>query len=122
MAGWGTAVVYVYSPYLLYDAIVLGSGPETQALALLPLLILAIWKSSEQILQRRDAGAQRSWWADIRQSFILNLKSPKWVVLTAVLFTATLLSHPIAYQLLIPIGVWLLIKAGFGAKPEPNSA
>ncbi len=121
LAGWGAAVVYVYSPYLLYDAIVRGSGPETQALALLPLLILAIWKASETVFQRGDAEAQRGWWRSIYQSLISNpstssgqvLQSPKWIVLTAVLFTITLLSHPIAYQLLIPIGIWLLIKAGF---------
>ena len=113
LAGWGAAVVYVYSPYLLYDAIVRGSGPETQALALLPLLILAIWKSSETVSVNSEQLTVNGGWAVIRQSLIVNLKSPKWVVITAVLFSITLLSHPIAYQLLIPIGVWLLIKAGF---------
>ena len=117
LAGWGAAVVYVYSPYLLYDAIVRGSGPETQALALLPLLILTIWKSSEQLsVNSERLSVKGGWWEAIRQSLIVNLQSPKWVVLTAVLFAITLLSHPIAYQLLIPIGVWLLIKAGFGVK------
>lgn len=117
LAGWGTAVVYVYSPYLLYDALVRGSGPETQALALLPLLILTIWKASElSTVNKQQATNNNGWWEAIRQSLIFNLRSPKWVVLTAVLFAITLLSHPIAYQLLIPIGVWLLVKAGFGAK------
>lgn len=124
LAGWGAAVVYVYSPYLLYDAIVRGSAPETQALALLPLLILALWKASEQLSVNREQGTgdrgQLSLftvqWQTIRQSLICNLQSPKWVVLTAVLFALTFLSHPIAYQLLIPIGVWLLIKAGFAQR------
>jgi len=116
LAGWGAAVVYVYSPYLLYDAIVRGSGPETQALALLPLLILAIWKSSERPSVNSEQLLVTSSWGAIRQSLIVSLQSPKWVVLTAVLFAITLLSHPIAYQLLIPIGVWLLIKAAFGVK------
>ncbi|MFO7678485.1 MAG: hypothetical protein R6X34_00375, partial [Chloroflexota bacterium] len=118
LAGWGAAVVYVYSPYLLYDAHVRGSAPETQALALLPLLILAIWKSSETDFQRGDAEAQRGRWAVVRQSLISNLQSPKWIVVTAVLFALTFLSHPIAYQLLIPIGVWLLLKAGFAARSD----
>ena len=116
LAGWGAAVVYVYSPYLLYDAIVRGSGPETQALALLPLLILAIWKASEPLAVNSEQLSVNSGWAAIRQSLLSNLKSPKWIVLTAVLFTITLLSHPIAYQLLIPIGVWLLIKAVFARR------
>ncbi|MBE2223746.1 MAG: hypothetical protein IAF02_19560, partial [Anaerolineae bacterium] len=114
LAGWGAAVVYVYSPYLLYDAIVRGSAPETQALALLPLLILALWKASEQLsVNSEQWTVDGGWWAAIRQSLISNLQSPKWVVLTAVLFALTFLSHPIAYQLLIPLGIWLLIKAGF---------
>lgn len=110
LAGWGAAVVYVYSPYLLYDAIVRGSGPETQALALLPLLVLAIWKASEPLTGHRGQRGGRC------RAVIFNLHAPEWVVVTAVLFTITLLSHPIVYQLLIPIGVWVLIKAAFGAK------
>ena len=117
LAGWGAAVVYVYSPYLLYDAIVRGSGPETQALALLPLLILAIWKSSNQLtVNSKQFTVSGGWGTAVRQSLILVLQSPKWVVLTAVIFALTFLSHPIAYQLLIPIGGWLLIKAGFAAR------
>ena len=118
LAGWGAAVVYVYSPYLLYDAIVRGSGPETQALALLPLLILAIWKSSEPLSVISDQlSVNGGWWGTIRQSLISSVQSPKWVVLIAVLFALTFLSHyPIVYQLLIPIGVWLLIKAGFALR------
>ena len=102
-AGWGAALVFTYSPYLLYDAHVRGSGPETQALALLPLLILALWKASE--LPINDTS--------FRQSLISNLQSPFWLLATAVFFILALLSHPIIYQLLIPIGVWLLIKALF---------
>ncbi len=95
-AGWTAALIYTYSPYLLYDAHVRGSGPELQALALLPLLILLLWQISDggegQLLQKADF-----------------LK----VAATAVIFAIIFLSHPIAYQLLIPLGVWLLIKAGF---------
>ena len=115
LAGWGAAVVYVYSPYMLYDAIVRGSGPETQALALFPFLILAIWQSSDLVIQTQDPKPQ-GWWQTIKQSLISNLQSPKWIILTAVFFALTFLSHPIAYLLLIPIGVWLLIKAGFARK------
>ncbi|MCZ7673405.1 MAG: hypothetical protein M5U34_42955 [Chloroflexi bacterium] len=113
----GAAVVYVYSPYLLYDALVRGSAPETQALALLPLLILAIWRSSELFtVDSRQFTVGNGWLKTVRQSLLSILQSPKWIVLTAVLFAITLLSHPIAYQLLIPIGVWLLIKAIFAKR------
>ncbi len=95
VAGWGTAVIYVYSPYLLYDVIVRGAPPETQALALLPLLILAIWKASEP-------------------SALPTSLLP--IPLTAILFALTFLSHPASYVFLLPIGVWLLIKAGFARK------
>ncbi len=124
LAGWGAAVVYVYSPYLLYDALVRGSAPETQALALLPLLILAIWRSSELFtvdsrqftVYSLQFTVGSGWLKTVRESLLSILQSPKWIVLTAVLFAITLLSHPIAYQLLIPIGVWLLIKAIFAKR------
>lgn len=118
LAGWGAAVVYVYSPYLLYDAIVRGSGPETQALALLPFLILAIWQASDLTVNREQKASSPqppapNFQSLIWQSIRANLQAPKWIVLTAVFFALTFLSHPIAYLLLIPIGVWLLLKAGF---------
>lgn len=97
-AGWVAALVYTYSPYMLYDAHVRGSGPELQALALLPLLILLLWQIS-------DGGKEET-------RFLVKTQLLD-VVKTAVIFALIFLSHPIAYQLLIPIGVWLLIKAGF---------
>ncbi len=103
-AGWTAALIYTYSPYLLYDAHVRGSGPELQALALLPLLILLLW----QISEGKEARLLRA------TAKPLLLK----VVATAVIFALIFLSHPIAYQLLIPIGVWLLIKAGFACNKK----
>ncbi|MBK8988400.1 MAG: hypothetical protein IPM39_20425 [Chloroflexi bacterium] len=108
-AGWALALVYTYSPYLLYDAHVRGSAPETQALALLPWLVLAIWKSAECGLEA--APRIRNPKSEIR-----NPKSPFWVLATAVLFAATFLSHPVVYQILIPIGLWLLLKAWFARR------
>ena len=93
-------------------------APETQALALFPFLILTIWQSSELVIQTKDAERQ-GWWQAIKQSLISNLQSPLWIILTAVFFALTFLSHPIAYLLLIPIGVWLLIKAGFATEKRP---
>ncbi len=117
LAGWGTAVLYVYSPYLLYDAHVRGSGPETQALALLPFLILAIWQASEQLtINRKQRTGNKEQKSLTIYHLPLTINHSKWVVLTAVFFALTFLSHPIIYLLLIPIGVWLLIKAGFARK------
>ncbi|MGB4870299.1 MAG: hypothetical protein WBP47_09620 [Candidatus Promineifilaceae bacterium] len=108
-AGWAAALVYTYSPYLLYDAHVRGSGPETQALALLPLLILALWRSAEW-------GVGSEEWETWRGSLVSNLQSPWWVLATAVLFAVSFLSHPIVYQILLPIGLWLLVKAWFARR------
>ena len=108
-AGWAAALVYTYSPYLLYDAHVRGSGPETQALALLPLLILALWRSGEW-------GVGSEEWETWRGSLVSNLQSPWWVLATAVLFAVSFLSHPIVYQILLPIGLWLLVKAWFARR------
>lgn len=116
LAGWGTAVIYVYSPYMLYDAIVRGSAPETQALALLPFLILAIWQASEQLIINREQGTGNDGSSLTIDHLLLTINHYlplKWVILTAVFFALTFLSHPIAYLLLLPIGVWLLLKAGF---------
>ncbi|MBP7590051.1 MAG: hypothetical protein KBA85_00495 [Chloroflexi bacterium] len=108
-AGWAAALVYTYSPYLLYDAHVRGSGPETQALALLPLLILALWRSGAW-------GVGRAEWGAWRGSLVSNFQAPWWVLATAVLFAVSFLSHPIVYQILIPIGLWLLVKAWFARR------
>jgi hypothetical protein len=114
-AGWAVALVYTYSPYLLYDAHVRGSAPETQALALLPWLVLAIWKSGEGKFRISDFGFQRrasvgNWQlaTDHWQLF--------WPLATAVLFAATFISHPVVYQILIPMGLWLLLRAWFARK------
>ncbi len=100
-AGWTAALIYTYSPYLLYDSHIRGSGPELQALALLPLLIFLLWQIS-------DTEASES-------GFLPKSRLLK-VVMTAVTFAIIFLTHPIAYQLLIPLGMWLLIKAGFASK------
>ena len=82
-AGWAAAIAYVYSPYLLYDAHVRGSLPETQALALLPWLLLALWRSA-------DSGR-------------------RWIVLSAGIFAAMFLSHyGMMFQILLLTGLWLL--------------
>ncbi len=81
-AGWALAIAYSYSPYLLYDAHVRGGLQESQALAFLPWLLLAL----------SQAGQRR-----------------RWIALAALAFAATLLSHyPVTFQAMIPIGVWLL--------------
>ncbi len=82
-AGWAAAIAYAYSPYLLYDAHVRGSLPETQALALLPWLLLALWRSAQ--------GPRR------------------WVVLAAGIFAAMFLSHyGMMFQVFLLTGFWLL--------------
>jgi hypothetical protein len=95
-AGWAAALIYTYSPYLLYDSHVRGSGPELQALAFLPLLILLLWEISGET---KDGLFPRN-------RFLA-------MVATAIVFAIILLSHPIAYQLLIPLGIWLMIRAIF---------
>jgi uncharacterized membrane protein len=59
-AGWAAALVYTYSPYLLYDAHVRGSAPETQALALLPWLVLALWQSGECGMRSAECGMRNA--------------------------------------------------------------
>jgi len=81
-SGWVAALAYTYSPYLLYDAHVRGGLPESQALALLPLLLLT--------LRRATLGGGR------------------WLAVSALVFAAAFLSHfPITFQFLIPIGLLL---------------
>ena len=81
--GWVGAVAYAYSPYLLYDAHVRGSLPETLALALLPLLFLALR------------------WAIQRDG--------RWVVVCGLTFAALILSHPaVTFQLAVPVGLFLV--------------
>jgi hypothetical protein len=81
--GWVTALAYVYSPYLLYDAHVRGSLPECQALALIPLLFLALRRAT--------------------------VHGGRWLAATALVFAAAFLSHHgIVFQTLIPIGILLL--------------
>lgn len=82
MGGWVAAVTYVYSPYLLYDAHVRGSLPESQALALLPLLLLGLRRAMS--------------------------KDQRWVVASAMVFAVAFLSHiGIVFQALIPLGIYL---------------
>lgn len=45
-AGVIAGVAYLYSPYLLYDAHVRGAPPENLALAILPLVLLGVWRVS----------------------------------------------------------------------------
>ncbi len=80
--GWVAALAYIYSPYLLYDAHVRGSLPETQALALLPLLLLTLRRAT--------------------------LHGGRWLAASALVFAAAFLSHVgIIFQSLIPIGIFL---------------
>ncbi|MEI2609425.1 MAG: 6-pyruvoyl-tetrahydropterin synthase-related protein [Candidatus Promineifilaceae bacterium] len=81
-AGWIAALAYIYSPFLLYDTIVRGSLPEIQALALFPLLLLALWHAAQG--------------------------RPRWIMATAIIAAALLLSHPIGYPIFFFVGVWLL--------------
>jgi len=81
--GWVAALAYVYSPYVLYDAIVRGSLQESLALALIPLLCFTLHRA-----------AQRGGY---------------WVIASAFTLAAIPLSHPpISIQTSIPVGVFLL--------------
>jgi hypothetical protein len=85
-AGWALAIAFTYSPYLLYDAHVRGGLQESQALAILPWLLLAL---SEAARGRR-----------------------RWIALSALAFAASILSHyPVTFQAMIPTGIWLLFLA-----------
>jgi hypothetical protein len=89
--GWVAALAYTYSPYLLYDAHVRGGLPESQALALLPLLLLALW---------RAAAGRRG-----------------WTGAAGFIFAALFLSHfPVTFQIALVAGVWLLLLALFQAR------
>jgi hypothetical protein len=85
-AGWTAALAYIYSPYLLYDAHVRGGLPESQALAILPWFLLALWRA----------------WAGQR----------RWIILSAGFFAVMFLSHfAVTFQILLPTGLWLLLVA-----------
>lgn len=81
--GWVAALAYAYSPYLLYDIHVRAGLPESQALALFPLLVLALRRAT--------------------------LRGGRWIAISALAFAAAFLSHfPITFQFLIPIGLMLV--------------
>ncbi len=81
--GWVAAIAYTYSPYLLYDAHIRGGLAESLALALLPLLFLA--------LKRAAYGENR------------------WTINGAMIFGALILIHtPSSVQLALPLSLWLL--------------
>ena len=102
-SAWIVSIAYVYSPYMLYDIHIRGSLPEGQALALLPFLLLALWHTafskqySVNSIQYSGNGKWYGGW---------------WTAVLALLFAATLLSHPVIYPLMFPIGLWLLVLAG----------
>jgi hypothetical protein len=97
-AAWLVGLAYAYSPYMLYDFHVRGSLPEGQALALLPFLLLALWHTTRPVI-----GDQYS---------VIGVQYlGRWTAVSALLFTAALLSHPVIYPLMFPVGLWLLVLA-----------
>jgi hypothetical protein len=109
-AAWLVGVAYAYSPYMLYDFHVRGSLPEGQALALLPFLLLALWQTTTLFHHREHGEHIVGWENETRYSlrslrFIFN----KWTAVTALLFAAALLSHPVVYPLMLPVGLWFLV-------------
>ncbi|HDQ74068.1 MAG TPA: hypothetical protein ENN19_18535 [Chloroflexi bacterium] len=83
VGGWVAALAYVYSPYVLYDALVRGSLQESLALALVPLLFFSLRRAT------RYGG--------------------RWIAASALSCAAIPLSHPpISIQVSIPTGIFLL--------------
>ncbi len=119
--GWALAAVYTLSPYLLYDAIVRGSPPESQALALLPLLLLGLWR-----LWEGDAGSVAGQQPDRRGGKKRSKAAPGrsggwfpsrrvrlWFGVTAVTYAGMILSHhPVTLQVSLMAGGWLLLRLG----------
>ncbi|MDJ0755100.1 MAG: hypothetical protein QNJ45_16380 [Ardenticatenaceae bacterium] len=84
LGGWLVALIYTFSPYLLYDAVVRGSPPESQALAFLPLVVLGVWH--------------------LQQRF-----SFKWTAITAAAYATMVLSHhPVTLQISFMLGLWIV--------------
>ena len=114
-AGWLTALTYTYSPYLLYDIIVRGSPPETQALALLPWLVLALHNLTEKEATQRKKKANSTTASSL--SSILYPLSPSSFLLTALLYAAMILSHhPVTLQISFLLGIWLLWRVWWQEK------
>jgi hypothetical protein len=123
-AAWLVGLAYAYSPYMLYDFHVRGSLPEGQALALLPVLLFAIWQTTQISHREEREGRQELKPKTLRSSRLCGEKihhqlglQPlwhglnRWTAITALLFAATLLSHPVIYPLMFPVGLWLLVLA-----------
>jgi hypothetical protein len=111
-AAWLVGVAYAYSPYMLYDFHVRGSLPEGQALALLPFLLLALWQTTT-LFHHREHGEHRVGWENKTRYSLRSLRFifNKWTAVTALLFAAALLSHPVVYPLMLPVGLWFLVLA-----------
>ena len=111
-AAWLVGVAYAYSPYMLYDFHVRGSLPEGQALALLPFLLLALWHTTTLFNHREHKGHRVGW----NNKRLFSLRAlwfifDRWTAVTALLFTVALLSHPVIYPLMFPVGLWFLVLA-----------
>ncbi len=110
-SGWVVALLYVYSPYLLYDAHVRGSPPESQGLALLPLLVLGLWHLTERRGGEEERKGGREAVAPRPSPLALHVP---WIILTSLTYAAIILSHhPVALQMSVPLGLWLLLRAGW---------
>ena len=111
-AAWLVGVAYAYSPYMLYDFHVRGSLPEGQALALLPFLLLALWQTAQTVTSTQYSVAS-SWLTPTRRlwSIVRRLYLNRWTAVAALLFAAALLSHPVVYPLMLPVGIWFLVLA-----------
>jgi hypothetical protein len=110
-AAWVVALAYVYSPYLLYDFHVRGGLPKGQLLALLPLLLLALWQTA--VFSKRYSVSRIQYSAFTVRYWLgwLEKGISRWTAVLALLFAAAILSHPVIYALMFPLGLWLLLLA-----------
>lgn len=83
-----SALFYMYAPYHALDIYVRGAVSEFWAIAFIPLLFYGIWK-------------------------IFNQPKWKWVILTALSFTAVILSHNLTAMMITPfLLITILLRPG----------
>jgi hypothetical protein len=86
-----------------------GGLPKGQLLALLPLLLLALWQTTV-FSKQYSVNSERYSVFTVRY-WLGWLEKGRWTAVLALLFAAAILSHPVIYALMFPLGLWLLLLA-----------
>ncbi|MFO7540957.1 MAG: hypothetical protein R6X32_23185 [Chloroflexota bacterium] len=84
--------------------------PKGQLLALLPLLLLALWQATV-FSEQYSVNSKRYSVFTVRYGVGWFKEKGRWTAVLALLFALAILSHPVIYALMFPLGLWLLLLA-----------